>query len=263
MPPVQKESGMRGLDGKRFVVAGGATGIGAATAKRLAEEGARVVVGDVNMKGLDATIADIKAGGGTAKGMAFDFSDPTAAGAITQACIDAYGGIDGLANVGADLAALKHDTNLLDASDESWERQLDCNFMGYMRTIRAALPHFLAQNDGAIVNVSSMAAFMGEDERPGYGVAKAGINAMTRHVARRWSKDNIRINSVAPGLVLSETAKQQMPMETQKKMVRAIAMGRPGTPEDLAATICFLLSGDGVWITGQVWTVNGGHMFRE
>jgi NAD(P)-dependent dehydrogenase (short-subunit alcohol dehydrogenase family) len=256
---------MRGLKDKRIIVAGGSTGIGAATALRLAEEGAKVLVGSTNMEKLNATVAKITAAGRTAKAVHFDLADAASAQDLIQACIDSYGGIDGLVNVGADLShpsvAESHD--LLDSPEEHWMRQFDCNFLGYTRTIKAVLPHMIAQHSGAIINTSSASAFMGEKLRPAYAVAKSAINAMTRHVARRWGADNIRCNSIAPGLVLVEKLKAHMPEAARQKASAGFPLRRAGEPAEVASVFAFLLSDDAAWITGQVWSVNGGMVMRE
>jgi NAD(P)-dependent dehydrogenase (short-subunit alcohol dehydrogenase family) len=254
---------VRGLEGKRIVVAGGATGIGAATAARLAEEGAKVVVGDIYKKGLAATVARITAAGGTVRGVHFDLRDAASAAALVAACLDSYGGVDGLANIAASLRDPAQNVDVLSMTDEGWLGQIDCNFIGYTRTIKAVLPHMVAQQNGAIVNTSSTVAFMGDPMRGPYAAAKAAINALTRHVARRWGPDNIRCNSIAPGLVLSEHVKKNLPAEVQRQAIVDTPLRRAGEPAELAAAFAFLLSDDAAWITGQVWSVNGGMPMRE
>jgi NAD(P)-dependent dehydrogenase (short-subunit alcohol dehydrogenase family) len=256
---------MRGLHGKRIVVAGSATGIGAATARRLAEEGASVIAGDINAAGLDETVAAIRANGGTVRAVPFDLAKEESCRALIKACVDSYGGIDGLANVGADLSPslTARDVDLLGMDEAVWQRTLDVNLMGYTRTIRAALPHMAAQKNGAIVSVSSAAAHIGEDTRPAYATSKIGVNTLTRHVARRWGPDNIRCNAVAPGPVLSESFAKYIPKEDMKKMTDAMPLRRTGSADEVAAVLCFLLSDDGSWVTGQVWSVGGGWTMRE
>jgi len=256
---------VRGLKGKRIIIAGGSTGIGAATAIRLAEEGAKIVVGSTNMDRLNATVAKITAAGGVAKAVQFDFADPASTRNLIQACIDTYGGVDGLANVGADLShpSVTEANDLLGTPEDHWLRQFDCNFMGYTRTIQAVLPHMVAQRSGTIVNTSSNSAHMAEKVRPAYAVAKSALHAMTRHVARRWGADNIRCNCVSPGLVLVEKLKAAVPEAGLKKMAGGIPLGRGGEPAEVAATYAFLLSDDSTFVTGQVLSVNGGMVFRD
>jgi NAD(P)-dependent dehydrogenase (short-subunit alcohol dehydrogenase family) len=120
----------------------------------------------------------------------------------------AFGGVDLLHNVAADLSpgTIGRDTDLLDVDLAVWDRTLLVDLRGYVLTMRAAIPMMLARGGGAIVNTSSAAAFVGEATRPAYAAAKAGINAVSRHVANRWGREGIRCNVVAPGLVLTETA---------------------------------------------------------
>jgi len=201
---------MRGLKDKRIVVAGGSTGIGAA----------KVIVGSTSTERIETTVPQITVAGGTAKGAQFDFSDAASAETLINTCIDAYGGIDGLANIGADLnhPSVTMALDLLDTPEDHWARQFDCNFTGYTRTIKAALPHMVAQRSGSSVNTSTSSAHMGETVHPAYAAAKAALHAMTRHVARRWGPDNIRCNAIAPGLVLVENIAADMPEDMRTKM---------------------------------------------
>lgn len=256
---------MRGLDGKRIVVAGGAAGIGGAVARRLAEEGARLLIGDINRATLDATVDRIRAAGGTATGVDFSLIEPNSPAALVQACVDSYGGVDGLANIAADLepSRLASELDLLSMTDDHWRFQFDCNQMGYVRTIRAALPHLIAAGGGGIVNTSSVDAIGGAEHRAAYAGVKAGINAITRHVARRWGRDNIRCNSIMPGVVLSETVVANVPEDIRAGWTRHIPLRRAGTPDELAGVYALLLSDDGQWITGQCWAVDGGADMRD
>lgn len=256
---------MRGLAGKRIVVASGATGIGAATAERLAEEGARVVVGDINETGLDATVARIRAAGGVAEAVRFDLADPASIGALIQACVDRFGGLDGLANIGADIEIARKELgqDLLSMDVGVWERTLQVNLIGHALTIRAAIPHLIEAGGGAIVGVSSAAAHGGFADAPAYAVSKAALNALARHVARRWGKDNIRCNYIAPGWILSESALRYLDREKHDAAVAALPLTRLGQPADTGALLAFLLSADAEWITGQVVAINGGAAFRD
>jgi NAD(P)-dependent dehydrogenase (short-subunit alcohol dehydrogenase family) len=256
---------MRGLSGKRIIVASGASGIGAATAQRLAEEGAQVLVGDINEAGLESTVARIRSSGGRADSFRFDLADPESISALVEACVDRYGGVDGLANIGADIEVARSELgqDLLSMSVATWERTLRVNVIGHALTIRAAVPHLIRAGGGAIVGVSSAAAHGGFADAPAYACSKAALNALARHVAKRWGKDNIRCNYIAPGWILSESARQYLDTQMHDAAVAALPLTRLGEPADTAALLAFLLSEDAAWITGQVVAINGGAAFRD
>jgi NAD(P)-dependent dehydrogenase (short-subunit alcohol dehydrogenase family) len=256
---------MKDFTGKRVVVAGGGSGIGAATCMRLAAEGARVIVGDINEPGARQTVEQIKAAGGEAAAVRFDLADEKSTNGLIQAAIENYGGIDGLANIAADLSVetMNADLDVLEMNVATWQRVMRTNVIGFALTCREAVRHMLKQGTGgAIVNVSSEAASCGENTRPAYAASKAAVNALTRQIALRWGEKGIRCNSVAPGITMSATAEMQMPEAFKQSWLMLTTMKRFGRPTDLASTIAFLLSDDTTWVSGQVWHVNGGSHFH-
>ncbi|MET9089969.1 SDR family oxidoreductase [Streptomyces sp. NPDC004237] len=255
---------MRGLQGKRIVIAGGATGIGAATAERLTEEGASVVIGDRNFDGAQATAKRLTDAGATALAVEFDLADEGSIQQLIDTTVTELGGVDGLYNVGADLSPqnLGRDLNLLEMDLAVWRRTFEVNLFGYALACRAVIPHFLAQGGGAIVNTSSGTAWMGEPVRPAYGSSKAAVNALTRHIATTWGKQGVRCNTLAPGITLSETAERQAPEELKATVLGMVLGPRLGRPADLAGAAAFLLSADAEWINGQAWSVDGGMTTR-
>ena len=256
---------MRGLQGKRILVSGSASGIGAATALRLAEEGAVLALGDINEAGVAAIAERITASGGTAHPITFDLADGASVEHLVSEAVSRLGGLDGVANVAADLspATLGNDVELLEMQVPIWEQTLRANLIGFALIDKLAIPHLIEHGGGPIVNTSSGASWVGEATRPAYAASKAGINALTRHIASAYGKQGIRANSVSPGAVLSETAIRTMSDDFKKQMLAGVTVTRIGKPEDLANTICFLLSEDADWVTGQVWSVNGGGGFRD
>lgn len=255
--------GLRGLADKVAIVAGGATGLGAATAARLGEEGCRVVIGDVAVDTAQQTAARIAAAGGTAAHVAFDLADPASVAGLIDFAATTYGGVDLLFNVGADMSAIRADTDVVEIDFDVWDRVMTVNLRGYVAAMKYVIPHMLRRRGGAIVNMSSAAAFQGEPARPAYATAKAGIGALTRHVASRWGRDNIRCNAVAPGFTATETIRSvpQWP-DLQAAALKRIRGPRVGDPGDVAALVAFLLSAEGEWINGQVVNVDGGTVLR-
>ncbi len=252
---------MRGLSGKVAVVAGGASGIGRATVLRLGEEGAHVVVGDLNHLGAVETAAEA----GEAIAVEFDISVEASVAGLFTAAVEEYGGVDLLFNVAADLSAatLRRDTDAVDIDLEVWDRTFAVNLRGFLLTTRVAVPLLLERGGGVIVNTMSAAAFMGEPQRPAYAASKAGVGALTRHVASRWGKDGIRCNAVAPGLVLTEAVRSGPHFaEMEKTVLKGVRSPRLGEPEDIAAMVAYLMSDDAAWINGQVFGVDGGTLLR-
>ena len=256
---------MRGLDGKTFIVAGGATGIGAGTAERLASEGAFVTVGDINITGAKATVERITTAGGRAIAVEFDLAHEQSIQYLVDCTIDAFGPIHGLHNVGADLSDnnLGRDTTVLDTDLDVWHRTLDINLLGYVRTTRAVLPHLLKQGAGSIVNTSSGGSLGTDPMHIAYNATKAAVNQLTRHVANNWGAKGIRCNAVMPGLVMGETQERQNDQQLQQMFLIAAKTTRLGRPADLAAVIAFLLSDDAEWINGQVWYIGGASHMRQ
>jgi NAD(P)-dependent dehydrogenase (short-subunit alcohol dehydrogenase family) len=256
---------VRGLEGKTFIVAGGATGIGAGTAKRLASEGAAVAVGDINIAGAKATVDQITASGGRAIAVEFDLADEDSVRRLVDVTISEFGGIHGLDNVGADLSEgnLGRDTTVLETDFDVWHRTLDVNLLGYVRTIRAALPHLLARGGGSIVNTSSGGSLGVDPMHVAYNAAKAAINQLTRHVANNYGGQGIRSNAVMPGLVMGETQERQNDLQMQQMFIAAAKTTRLGRPADLAAVTAFLLSDEAEWINGQTWYIGGASHMRQ
>jgi NAD(P)-dependent dehydrogenase (short-subunit alcohol dehydrogenase family) len=255
--------GLRGLADRAVVVVGGATGIGAATAARLAEEGCRVVIGDIAEDAAHATAERIVASGGAATAVAFDLANPDSVSGLIDRAASIHGGIDAMFNVGADMTAIRADTDIVEIDLTVWDRVMAVNLRGYVAAMKHALPRMLSRGGGAIVNMSSAAAFQGEPARPAYATAKAGIGALTRHVASRWGKEGIRCNAVAPGFTATEAIRSapQWP-QLEAAALKRIRGPRVGATEDIAALVAFLLSDEGAWINGQVINIDGGTVLR-
>ncbi|MEB4211813.1 SDR family NAD(P)-dependent oxidoreductase [Mycobacterium sp. 94-17] len=255
--------GLQGLTDKVAIVVGGATGIGAATAARLGREGCRVVIGDIADDAARRTAERICAAGGTASNVAADLADPESMAGLINSAATAFGGVDLLFNVGADMSTIRADTDVVDIDFDVWDRVMTVNLRGYVAAMKYAIPQMLRRGGGAIVNMSSAAAFQGEPARPAYATAKAGIGALTRHVASRWGKEGIRCNAVAPGFTATEMIRSvpQWP-DLEAGALKRIRGTRVGDPNDIAALVAFLLSAEGEWINGQVVNIDGGTVLR-
>ena len=256
---------MQGLQDKTFIVAGGATGIGAGTAKRLASEGASVAVGDINIAGAKATVEQITATGGRAIAIEFDLADEDSVRHLVHQTVSEFGTIHGLDNVGADLSerTLGRDSTILDTGYDVWQRTLDVNLLGFVRTIRAVLPHLLERGGGSIVNTSSGGSLGTDPMHVAYNASKAAVNQITRHVANNYGSKGIRSNAVMPGLVMGETQEKQNDQQLQQMFIASAKTTRLGRPADLAAVTAFLLSDEAEWINGQTWYIGGASHMRQ
>ena len=253
---------MRRLENKVAIVAGGGSGIGAATAARLAQEGAAVVIGDINAQAADGVAKRIADNGGRALGIGCDIADDASVASLIAATLKHYGSLDGIHVNAADMKALLSDTDAVDVPLEVFDRTLAVNLRGHLLCTRHAIPAMLERGGGAIVYTSSGSAFMGEPTRVSYAVSKSGLHALMRHVASRWGKQGIRANAIAPGLVITEHIRGNFPKELEDAVLAITRSPRLGQSEDIAAMVAMLMSGDGAWINGQVLSVDGGATMR-
>jgi NAD(P)-dependent dehydrogenase (short-subunit alcohol dehydrogenase family) len=255
---------MRGLDGKVIVVAGGGTGDagpgnGAATAIRLADEGAHVVVGDLSGPAAGRTVALVRARGGDAVAFEFDIADDVSVRALVDHAVDHYGAVDGLhvnaADMSPEVLGVDSETDLLTIPLAVWQRTLDVNLTGFVLVARAAIPHLLERGGGGITNTVSDAIYAGERVRVAYATTKCALIGVTHHIAGRWGRDGIRCNSISPGIIARDDDTAANLAATNRREPRS---PRAGRPDDVAALAAYLLSDDGAWVNGQVWSVNGG-----
>jgi len=246
------------LKNKAILVCGGASGIGAATVRRLCEEGAHVVIGDLNIEGAQALAAELVAGGSEVSARQYDQADDKSIASLVSGVVEHFGRLDGLfANV-ADLQCIHDDGDIVENDFAIWEQTLRVNVIGTAMLLRAALPQMVEQGSGSLVLTSSDAGVMGEAERVAYGASKASVNSLSRHVASKWGKSGIRCNTVSPGFVLTQQLEANMPQAMIDGMLKGARSPRHGSADDIAGAVAFLLSDDGEWVNGQVWRVNGG-----
>ena len=253
------------LKDRRIIVFGSATGIGAATVKRLVEEGARVCAADINLEGAENTVREA---GGDSFAVHVDISDEASVNAAVAAAVDRFGGLDGAHINAADLRVIMQDSDAVALDLAVFDRTVAVNLRGHLLCTRAVIPHLIKNEASAIVYTSSGASVGAEPTRPSYAMTKAGINALMRHVAARWGKEGVTANVLQPGFTVTGEMKKQMEANAQeaKKWADFYMAKTPhtrlGESEDHAAVVAMLLSTDGRWINGSVIDVNGGSLMR-
>lgn len=252
---------MRGLEGKVGIIAGGGRGIGAATAHRLAEEGAHVVIGDIEGDWARKVAEEIEAKGGKATGVDLDGTSPESQAAIVQSALDTYGTLNFYhSNLAGGTVG---DVDALNCSLEVLDNSWAINAKSHFIATQVALPAMLERDGGAMIYTSSGAASGGAPWQVAYPMTKNAIHALARHVASKWGKKGIRANVICPGVVLTEAVKIHMTDEQVDGALRRVPHERLGDPGDIAGAIAFLASEDGAWVNGQVWHVNGGMQMRD
>jgi NAD(P)-dependent dehydrogenase (short-subunit alcohol dehydrogenase family) len=224
----------------------------------LADQGASVVIGDVDLNGATAIAREISAAGGRALATRCDLRDDDSVAAFIACAATEFGGIDAIDH----NAAWSHprlDTDAGDVDLGVWSRVLETNARGALLLARHAIPLMIERGGGSIVMISSGSSTIGESTRVAYGVSKAAINQLTRHLATRYGRDGIRTNAIAPGFILTDTAASLVPEEIQKRLAASNPTRRLGRPADIASVVAFLLSDAASYINGQLLHVDGGH----
>ncbi|MEV7346372.1 SDR family NAD(P)-dependent oxidoreductase [Streptomyces sp. NPDC093544] len=244
---------MRRFEGYGVLITGAARGIGAATARRLAEEGGQVLVTDVDLAEAEKTAAAIRELGARAEAFTCDVGERTSVEAAVAYAVDAFGSLDVLVN---NAYGCTPDAPLFeDEPDEVWARDLDLTLTGAYRCSRAALPHLVASGHGAVVSIGSVNGLQ-DFGNHAYSAAKAGLVSLTRTLAGHAAPRGVRVNLVAPGTVRTRGWEgREADLETAAGLY---PLGRVGEPEDIAAAVAFLASRDAAWITGTTLCVDGG-----
>lgn len=236
----------REFEGRRALVTGAGSGIGAAVARRLAVGGASVVLGDVRPEGIEALAAEL---GGDAQPLLLDVRDE-------EAVAPAAAGLDVLANV----AGIGSTQSAPDTPLEVWEDVFAVNARGTFLTCKHAIPDMAARGGGAIVNVASVAALVGLRNRAAYCASKGAVVALTRALAVDHVGEGIRVNAVCPGTVDSPWVRRLVEDvgESLDALRARQPLGRLGTPEEIAEAVVYLASDRAGFVTGSVLTIDGG-----
>lgn len=247
------------LDGRVAIITGGNSGIGKATALLFAREGAKVVVAGRNAARGRAVVDEIKKSGGDAIFVRTDVAKTAQVKALVEKTVSRYDRVDVLFN----NAALSPIGNVLTTPEKVWRAVIDTNINGTFLCTRYVLPHMLKQKGGVIINTGSINSLMAMKDEAAYDASKGGVLMLTRATALDFAKDNIRANCICPGAIETPMLRDLFgqapnPKEAEAEMVRKHALGRIGTPEEVARVALFLASEDSSFVTGTAIAVDGG-----
>lgn len=241
------------LTGQTALITGSARGIGKGIAHALAMRGVHVVISDVNFDEAKTTAAEMEALGVKAMPLKFDVSNSAEVTAAFNQIGQQFGRLDILVN----NAGITRDALIMRMKDEDWDSVLNINLKSVFLCTKEAVKLMSKQRYGAIVNIASVVAFMGNAGQANYSASKAGIIGLTKTTAKEYAKRGITANAVAPGFIKTAMT-DALPQKVKEEMLSAIPIGQFGEIDDVAAAVAFLVSPEARYITGNVIHVNGG-----
>jgi len=256
------ESALEARQKRVVIVTGGAAGIGRATARRFARDGARVAVWDVKADDPEALARELGEAGGEGVFQQVDVTDAAAVEAAVAAVIERFGRIDVLVNNAGilrdgQLVKWKDGAKLAEMSERDFDAVVSVNLRGVFLCTRAVVPHLIAGGGGVVLNASSVVGLYGNFGQTNYAATNAAVISLTRTWARELGRHNIRVNAVAPGFIGTEMVRA-MPAKVLESMVAHTPIGRMGKPEDIAEAYAWLASDAAGFVHGTVLSVDGG-----
>lgn len=245
---------MTTLEGAVVVVTGAGRGIGSAIAEELGQGGARVVVNYARSREAaeELTRKLMEHGSPQALALQADVADAAQASRLIEETVNQFGRIDALVN----NAGINIDRSLKNLGVDDWNTVIQVDLNSYFYTVKAALPHFMKQNSGKIVNISSFVGQAGNFGQANYSAAKAGIIGFTKTAALELARFNVTVNAICPGFIETEMF-ANIPEKAKEAILKRIPLGRTGTPQEVARSVRYLIV-DGDYITGQTLNINGG-----
>ncbi len=241
------------MNGQVALVTGASRGIGQAISLKLAAEGIFVIATATTDTGAEATVAAIRAQGGAAKAVRLDVANSAEVEALIKNIAAEHGRLDILVN----NAGITKDGLMMRMKDSDWDSVLDTNLKGSFNCMREASKIMTKARYGRVVNISSVVGEMGNPGQANYCASKAGLFGLTKSAARELAKRNITVNAVAPGFIETDMT-AALPEKGREALLQSIPMERLGSADDIANAVCFLVSPQAAYITGQVLSVNGG-----
>lgn len=244
------------LEGKIAIITGGGSGIGAATARRFAAEGARVTIADIDLPAAERVAAEITAAGGEAAALLVDVSSAEAVSDMVSGVVEREGRLDVLHN----NAFFNRMGTVGDFSPENWRRSLAVTLDGTFYGMHAALPVMRRQGSGAIINTASVSGMGGDYGMGGYNAAKAAVIGLTRTAAIEYARFGVRVNAVCPGTILTPPVERLFARTpaVRDATLASIPRGKLGTPEEIAAVVLFLASDEAALVVGACIVADGG-----
>jgi NAD(P)-dependent dehydrogenase (short-subunit alcohol dehydrogenase family) len=245
------------LTGKVAIITGGAGAIGSATARRMAQGGARVVIADLPSSNVAPLADDMRREGLDVVGHVLDLAEEASIKAVVDRTVSVFGRLDVLDNNAA-LKGLSEDRDVASMPVDIWDRVMAVNVRGTMLMCKHALPVMLANGGGSIINISSGTSLAGDFFQTAYATSKGAINTLTRYVATQYGAQGVRCNALMLGLVVTPAMQRVLSAPMRDIFIANKLVGRLGRPEDIAEVVSFLASDQSTWITGQTWSVDGG-----